>query len=73
MTRCFVRLARIDNNETITQETHSEFLNHLQMALLLALREQGRLGAMQYRHAEEELNRQRRERAKSLLKKGKFP
>ena len=70
MARQFAELQRIDNNETITKETHGEFLCHLQSALLLALREQGKLGAMQYRHAEETLKQQRRDRAKRLLEKG---
>ena len=69
MTRCLVRLTRIDHNETITKESHSAFLHHLQGALLLALREQGRLNAMQYRHAEEKLKQQRLERGKNILEK----
>ena len=70
MARKFAQLQRIDNNEAITQETHYEFLYHLQSAMLLALREQGMLNAMQYHHAEEKLKQQRRDRAKNLLKKG---
>ena len=70
MARQFAELQRIDNNETITKETHYEFLYHLQSAVLLALRERGRLGAMQYRHAEEKLKKQRRDRAKNILEKG---
>ena len=66
----FAELRCIDNNEAITQETHYEFLYHLQRAMLLALRERGRLNAMQYRHAEEKLKQQRRNRAKEILKKG---
>ena len=68
MARQFAELQRIDNNEVITKETHYEFLYHLKKALLLALRERGRINAMQYRHAEELLKRQRRERAKMILK-----
>ena len=41
-----------------------EFYFHLQSALLLALREQGRLSPMQHRHAEERLKKQRKDRAK---------
>ena len=66
----FAQLQRIDNNEAITKETHYEFLYHLQGAMLLALREQGRLDSMQYRHAEEKLKQQRRDRAKNILEKG---
>ena len=69
MERRFAELQRIDNNEAITKENHYEFLYHLESAMLLALREQGRLGAMQYRHAEEKLKQQRRDRAKKILKK----
>ena len=64
MARQFVKLKRIDHNETITMESNYDFLYHLQHALLLALREQGRLSPMQHRHAEERLNKQRRDRAK---------
>ena len=73
MARQFAELQRIDDNEAITKETHYEFLYHLQSTLLLALREQGRLNAMQYRHAEETLKQQRRERAKRILEKGESP
>ena len=69
MERRFAELQRIDNNEAITKENHYEFLYHLQHAILLVLRENGRLGAMQYRHAEEKLKQQRRNRAKNILKK----
>ena len=70
MTRQFAQLQHIDNNEAITEKTHYEFLYHLQSALLLALRERGKLNAMQHRHAEEKLKQQRRDRAKNILKKG---
>ena len=68
--RQFAELQQIDNNEAITKDTHYDFLYHLQSALLLALREQGRLNAMQHRHAEEKLRQQRRDRAKNILEKG---
>ena len=71
MERRFAKLERIDHNETITKETHYDFLYHLQKAILLALREQGRLNAMQHRHAEEILNQQRMDRAKAILEKEK--
>ena len=70
MKRQFANLQHIDNNEAITKETNYEFLYHLQSAMLLALREQGRLNAMQHRHAEEKLKQQRRNRAKKILEKG---
>ena len=70
MARRFAELQRIDDNEAITKETHYEFLYHLQSAMLLALREQGRLNTMQHRHAEEMLKQQRRDRTRNLLKKG---
>ena len=71
MEKRFAKLERIDNNETITKETHYDFLYHLQKAILLALREQGRLNAMQYRHTEDSLNQQRLDRAKTILEKEK--
>lgn len=64
MAKKFAKLDRIDHNEPITRESHYEFLYQLQSALLLALREQGRLSPMQHRHAQERLKQQRRERAK---------
>ena len=70
MKRQFANLQHIDNNEAITKETNYEFLYHLQSAMLLTLREQGRLDVMQHRHAEEKLKQQRRNRAKKILEKG---
>ena len=70
MARQFAELQRIDNNDEITKGTHYEFLYHLQSAMLLALREQGRLNAMQHRYAEEKLKQQRRDRAKNIPEKG---
>lgn len=64
MRKKFAELQRIDNNRPITKDHDYEFLYNLQNALLLALKEQGRLNGMQYRHAEESLKRQRRERAR---------
>ena len=60
------KMQSIENNEIITKETHYEFLCHLQSAMLLALREQGRLNALQYRRGEELLKDQRRERVRAL-------
>ena len=73
MDRRFAKLQRIDNNEVIKNDTHSEFLYHLQSALLLALREQGRLNATQYRHGVEKLHQQRRDRARCILERGEDP
>ena len=70
MTRQRSVLQHIENNEAITNETHYEFLFHLEHALLLALREHGTLTAMQYRRAEERLTQQRRDRAKRLQEEG---
>lgn len=66
-------LQYIDNNEPITRNNHYEFLHHLQSSLLLALRERERLDPVEHRHAQETLDRQRRERAKNLLEKGARP
>ena len=64
MARKFAKLLRIEDNLPITKENNYEFLYHLQYALLLALREQGRLSPMQLRHAEELMKKQRRDRVK---------
>ena len=66
MARKFAKLQRIDNNRVITEKTDDAFLYGLQKALLLALREQGRLNALQYLHGEEALKRQRLERTGAL-------
>ena len=66
MKKQFAVLQQIENDRQITQEEDALFLYHLQRALLLALREQGRLHPMEYRQAEEALNRQRREQAMKL-------
>ena len=70
MPQKYALLRRIDRNEPITKQHHSEFLFHLEFALLQALHEQGRLNIMQLRRAEEELAKQRREQAKHILKTG---
>ena len=64
MERKFAKLQRIEYNEPINGECNYEFLFRLQQALLLALREQGRLSPMQHRHGEEKLRKQRRDRAR---------
>ena len=70
MVKQFAKLQRIDNNEAITEEKYSEFVYHLQLALLLAFREKGQLNAMQYRYAEDQLKQQRRRRASQVLQEG---
>ena len=63
MKRNIMQLRRIDFDRRITMESDPEFLFLLQNGLLLALKEQGRLNEMEYRRAEEDLMRQRQERA----------
>ena len=55
MKKKFSHLLMVDNNEVVTAKTHIEFLHHLEHALLLALKEQGRLNHEQYRTAESKL------------------
>ena len=56
-------LRSVENDRRITEEQDAEFLFLLQNAILLALKEAGRLNEMQYRYAEEKLKTQRRENA----------
>ena len=70
MKKQFAYLTHIAHNQPITQESNYSFLYHLQHAILMALQEQGRLNAMEFRHAEEKLDQQRRERARQLLTNG---
>lgn len=70
MEKKFAQLQRIEHDRKITKDTDYQFLYHLQNALLLALKEQGRLSQMQYRYAEERLQAQRRDRARKLMEKG---
>lgn len=64
ISRQFGKLYRIDNNERIDMEKHDDFLHNMQIALLLALEEQGRLTFMQFRYAEEMLKQKRRNHTK---------
>ena len=64
----FGTLYRIDANECITFEKHYDFLYHVQLSLLLALKDLGSLDIMQYRHAVEKLKQQRQDRAKAIRK-----
>ena len=59
MTAKFARLQRIEDGRP--GEDQQEFLHHLQLALLLGLRDRERLTAAQYRRAAERLYRQQRE------------
>ena len=70
MKKKFTAIQRVDWQETLTPENNEAFFDHLQRALLLALRERGRLDVMEYRCAEEKLRRQRIQRARKLLEKG---
>ena len=56
-------LRSVENDRRITEEQDAEFLYLLQNAILLALKEAGRLNEMQYRYAEEKLKTQRRKNA----------
>ena len=51
-------LRSVENGRRITKEQDQEFLYTYQRAVLLALKEAGRLNEMQYRYAEEELKAQ---------------
>ena len=66
MAKKFAKLKGIHNNRPVTREKDEGFLFELEKALLLALREQGRLNALQYRRGEELLKDQRRERVRAL-------
>lgn len=61
MAKKFASLERIENDRQITRESDAPFLHRLQSGLLLALKEQGQLSEMQYRRAQERLDRQYRE------------
>lgn len=52
-------LRAVENNRGITKEQDQEFLYEFQRAVLLALKEAGRLNDTQYRYAEEKLRAQR--------------
>ncbi|MGO5115079.1 hypothetical protein ACTQ33_08590 [Candidatus Avoscillospira sp. LCP25S3_F1] len=60
MGKQFAKLKQILQDHPITPETDAFFLYHLKKALLLALKEQGQLGAMQCRAACDRLERQQR-------------
>ena len=52
-------LQSVEQDRRITEEQDGEFLFACRRALLLALKEAGRLNEGQYRHAEEKLKAQR--------------
>ncbi len=60
MAKQFAKLEQILQDHPITPETDAAFLYHLKKALLLALKEQGQLNAMQCRVACDRLARQQR-------------
>lgn len=70
MARQSASLDKIEYNRKITRELDELFLHRLQSGLLLALKEQGRLNELQYRHAQERLDRQHREWVQKQGRKG---
>ena len=60
MVKKYAQLESIHCDVPITAEDHCDFLNTLQRAMLLALKECGTLNEMQYRHAESKLESQNR-------------
>ena len=54
-------LKSVENDRSITEEQDAEFFDLMQKAVLLALKEAGRLNEMQYRYAEEKREALRRE------------
>lgn len=70
MVKMYSAFLRIDNNQKITVETAPSFLYHLQIGVLLALKEHGTLNTMQYRYAEEKLKHQRQNWINSRTKRG---
>lgn len=73
MARQYASLEQIEHNRKITREGDHAFLYRLQGGLLLALKERGRLNEMQYRRAQERLDRQHREWVRKLQQKGERP
>lgn len=60
MVKKYAQLESIHCDVPITAEDHCDFLNTLQRAMLLALKECETLNEMQYRHAESKLESQKR-------------
>lgn len=67
----FAVLEQVEQDRPIDREQDREFFYHLENALLLALKEQGRLNAGQYRHAAERLKQQVRYHGSGQKGKGK--
>ena len=70
MARRYASLEKIEHNRRITKEQDALFLHRLQSGLLLALKEQGQLNEMQYRHAQDRLDRQHLEWVQKQGRKG---
>ena len=66
----FATLQTCHWKEELTPENNGAFFDHLQWALLLALRERGRLDVTEYRHAEETLRCRRIRQAAEALEQG---
>ena len=64
----YAHLRRIENDRVLEDASDREFMQQLRYALLLGLREIGTISAVQFRHAEEVLHRQRRDRAMKRIK-----
>lgn len=59
--RMYFRLFRIDNCHQISKQNEGNFIFLIQRAVLLGLKEAGRLNEMQHRHTEATLLEQHRE------------
>ena len=68
MVKKYAQLESIHCDVPITAEDHCDFLNTLQRAMLLALKECGTLNEMQYRHAESKMEFQNRKDKKQKEK-----
>ena len=55
----YSELVQIDNKTEISGENYSEFIYNLKLSLLMAMKELGYLGVMEYRYSEETLKKQR--------------
>lgn len=66
MTRNYAQLMEIYSNNKITKQDNYDAYYHLQLGLLLALHDNGRLSFTQYECAEKALKQQRAERAMKL-------
>lgn len=66
MAKQYAKLERVLQDHPIIPKTDAVFLYHLKKALLLALKEQGQLSAMQCRAACDRLARQQRSSARPV-------